>query len=598
MNTIKRKKPWFAYRSFQKELEAKKNFAELGGKQFCVFPANTVNALGEPYSQYAPVWLWHDVYDFTPIDEQIEDITKFCPDAEFLVMIDLNTPPWLVRHMQCKQQMSADSFSHVSGTLANDFWREKTMRYMEALLEYTRKKYGSRILCYILACGATDEWMDYSLGDETEGKLNRYRNWCIEKAYPVPESIPTLAQRYASPHHNGELRDPIENRDAIRYWKFHSDLIASGICDFAAAARKHVLPEQEIGVFYGYILELAKNYQVGCGHLSYEEVFQSENIDFLIGPGEYGDRRMGGGGGFQNLTGSMRLHKKHYLHELDHHTHTCNLQLTEHVKASWVTSWPDVKSDIAGLRREFCRSLAHGTSVWWFDMWGGSYVDKETLDALRQMHELWDEFADYDTEPDAEVAIIADPDGVLYCNDHKEDNDVVHIFRYVQRICNRFGAPYALQDISDLPKLKKKPKLAILPFWVEVDTARRELLKLTLPDTRFIWVGPCGLSDGTRWLEQTLTGLSLPDYHDLTPEIIRKEAERAGVHLYTDPYLPVWATDRFLSCHAAESGTRTFHLKRPAARIIERFSNQVVAEDSAEFTYTFDGPESVMFELK
>ena len=164
-------------------------------------------------------------------------------------------------------------------------------------------------------------------------------------------------------------------------------------------------------------------------------------------------------------------------------------------------------------------------------------------------------------------------------------------------VCNRFGAPYALYDRASLPLLRRVPKVAILPLWVELDDARRQELERCLPGTRLIWLGPCGLSDGSRWEQQPLPGLHLPEYTQLPPELLRKEAEEAGVHLYGECNLPLWATEDLLSCHSAESGKRTFRLKRKAAAVVELFSGKTVAEHTAEFNYEFDGPETALFQL-
>ena len=53
-------KPFFAYRSFRRELETVRRFYETGVRQFCVFPANTTNSLGQPYVEYPPNWIFFD----------------------------------------------------------------------------------------------------------------------------------------------------------------------------------------------------------------------------------------------------------------------------------------------------------------------------------------------------------------------------------------------------------------------------------------------------------------------------------------------------------------------------------------------------------
>lgn len=67
-------KLFFSYRSFWPEFEAMKQFREAGVNTVCVFPANTDNSLGKPYSKYPPVWRWFDKYDFTSLNKQFDDV--------------------------------------------------------------------------------------------------------------------------------------------------------------------------------------------------------------------------------------------------------------------------------------------------------------------------------------------------------------------------------------------------------------------------------------------------------------------------------------------------------------------------------------------
>lgn len=68
----------FAYRSFNPELETVKVFAGFGVDWVCIFPSNTRNSLGLPYSVYGPLWLELDEYDFAPLDRQIKELQVTC----------------------------------------------------------------------------------------------------------------------------------------------------------------------------------------------------------------------------------------------------------------------------------------------------------------------------------------------------------------------------------------------------------------------------------------------------------------------------------------------------------------------------------------
>ena len=89
----------FAYRSFWPEFAAMRQFKDAGVQTVCIFAANTDNSLGQPYSKYPPVWRWFGKYDFESLNKQYDDVLAVNPDAEFICMIDLNTPIWLQRQL-------------------------------------------------------------------------------------------------------------------------------------------------------------------------------------------------------------------------------------------------------------------------------------------------------------------------------------------------------------------------------------------------------------------------------------------------------------------------------------------------------------------
>ena len=146
-------KNYFAYRSFWKEFDAMRDFTAAGFNLFTIFPANTVNSMGEPYCQYKPLWNWYESYDFAPFDEMVNDILKINPNAEFLCMVDLNTPLWLSRKLTCRNVLGSDSFTCLTDALCSPLWRNYTEKYVTAFVDYAEKKYGSRIKAYIPACG-------------------------------------------------------------------------------------------------------------------------------------------------------------------------------------------------------------------------------------------------------------------------------------------------------------------------------------------------------------------------------------------------------------------------------------------------------------
>lgn len=582
-------KPFFAYRSFWKEFDAMKRFADLGVREFCVFAGNSTNSMGEPYSQYAPVWLWYDAYDFSSLDEQIGDVLKICPEAKILCLIDLNSPLWLARQLQI------DSYSELSGALSMPEWRRETEKFVKAFVEYTEKKFGNVIECYILMCGKTDEWMDVSKGAEKSHTFETYEAWCRKEGLPLPEDVPSFkARRQGIPvTGNCIFRNPETQMNAIRYIRFLSALVAESIAGFSQLVRENVSADKKIGVFYGYQLQLAEH-SAALGHAAYRKVAALPSVDFFISPGQYWDRAMGGASGFMTPNGTLHLFHKECLYEIDHRTTTSNMQLTKFVSLKWSDRWKSKSEDIAGLRREFCRTLFHGSHLWWFDMWGGFFNEPHQMETIRQCFDLWQRYGDTKAQPDAEIALIVDPESSCFFPDRGVNERLYH----VQYSLARIGAPFRVYTLEDLSRLPEKIKLLVFASTAVITPEIKNVLESKIfPEKRCIWCGPCGISDGEKMIQLSLPGVRIEDPNDVPPRILRTEAEKAGVFLFTDRELPVWYGRDLLMLHSAEEQDLAIRVPEDTKSVRELFSGTEYAVKEKTFHYHFSAPETVLFQL-
>ena len=612
-------KPFFAYRSFNKELATVKRFYDAGIRQFCVFPANTVNSMGQYYSEYTPNWHYFGGYEFEHVDQQINDLLEQAPEAELLFMVDLNAPYWLVRTLIYGG--SCDSMGGLTDALTMQRWRDETLKYMQDLVKHVEETFPGRIAAYILACGQTDEWMDVSQGRETPCKREAYRKWCAEKGCPVPDSIPTIAQRTRA---DGPylLRSAEKDSDVIQYYHFISDCVAESICFFAKEIRKIIPGTAKLGCFFGYILELRWQMLVQGGHLGYEKVFSCPELDFFISPGDYHDREMGGASGYMSPNGTIHLKDKNFFYEIDHRTHTANMRMTRHVTLPWMNEWPDEKADIAGLRREFCLALFHGASLWWFDMWGKFYESQALVDEIARMKELYERFVSTGRQPEAEVALIVDPESTYYVHDGDEKS-IVNLYTVMKNNLNRLGAPYRTYSFNDIPRMEDldQYKMVILPGYFEITPEKEAILRkyLLKNDRTVVWTYAAAISDGKRdtfdamaaltgfpWgtKELSQTGMDgwksvyAPASEALPPETLRQLAKEAGVHLFSELPCPVWYGEKLLMVHTAQAGRQRIALRHPAKASLLLGRKEALAQDSeSAFTYDFDAPETILVEL-
>lgn len=608
-----RKENVFAYRSFNPELETVRVFADFGVDWVCIFPSNTLNSLGMPYSSYGPTWLGLDEYDFGPLDREIEELRAAHPRVRIICMIDLNTPPWFERRLGGTQG-GDDSFYRLGRVASLPAWREATRDYLRAYLRHTEANHADTIRAYMLCCGGTCEWQDRSFGDESRSRRAGFRRWAQERGLPDPVDIPPASVREHVSH--DLLRDPQADGAALDYWRFCNRQISDTILDFARTAREIVEDRAELGVFFGYVLDFGLNRLVSEGHLDYRRVFASADIDFAVAPGSYKNREMGGSSPFLLPVGTLKQHGKAFIQELDMRTHTSK------PPAPWYRvafdTWHDDAETVAGLRREFSQCLAEDVSFWWFDMWGGFYDTEATRAALAQMKCIWDEAQHRPYESAAEIAVIVDPESALYLD---QSDERINAFSHgLSHTLHHVGAPHRSFSWEDLPNLDLSPfRLVIFPYLFVMDEERRRLLqqKVLRDDRTVLWLyRPGVICDGIydeagverlTGVSVTQTGVTTRSMErwtsvvagdpGLMPAELRDVAREAGVHIYSDTDETLYASRRHVALHSATGGPRRIALPRSCETVTELFSGRVLGRNVDVIEDTLAGPSTVLYDL-
>lgn len=596
---------YVCYRSFHPALEMTAKFHELGIDTRCFFAANTINSMGGNYCDYPLIWKGIKQYDFSAYDKQVEDLLKANPQAKFICMIDLNTPYWLTR------RFALDSFADISHAAADPQWLQITTEWMLDFIAYSEKKYGDKISAYVLSGGGTSEWYEYDRGRSSCVKNAAWRKWCEKNGFSLGKDVPNESELRKASHEN-VIYDPATEMGKIQYWRFHNEVIADAILHFAKAARPAIPADKEIGVFFGYYF-VSDNRVVSFGHLDYERVFASPDIDFFISPGSYRDRMMGGGSGPQLVHGTALRYGKRYLHEIDHRTHC--------VRTRWGNGedWTTQAGDDAMLIREASFALLNHTSLWWFDMFGGWYEKEETQQLIKRLKDISDQYVNDRSPSVAETLLIGDPQSAYYLNEK-----MPHAYAMAEQFrdkLNRTGAPFDVYSFNDIPVLDlSRYKVVFLPSTLLITPERAEILKkhvLTNGRT-IVWTYAPGICDGktldTARIKQwtgveyktpgpatvkmdNWTSVYTFEYKTLTPAILKKIMKDAGVHMYTDGQEPVYANERLLAVHVKEGGEKTIHLPRPYKQVVDVIHGKTVAENVSEFIFTFKSPDTGLFEL-
>ena len=457
--------------------------------------------------------------------------------------------------------------------------------------------------------------MDYSRFGAGRNKTKAWKKWQAERGQKVLP-VPTF-DRLDHASFEDFIRDPQAERDVIDYCEFTSDIIVDAINEFSGITRKMVSPDKEIGMFFGYIVQLARGRMVSCGHLSYERIFSSPNIDFFVSPGTYYDRKMGQGSGFMCPNGSRLRSGKGWLHEIDHRTPTTKVPRMN--VAGFDSDWKNQAEVDAGMKREFALTMVNGTSLWCFDMWGGFYDSPETMKLIAQSKKLWDKYATKPERSMAEVALVVDPQSAVYVNE--TNKKCQKIFVDMRTKLNALGAPFEVYSFNDIGKTDmSKIKLFVFPAMFHLTSERAEILgkHVFANGKTALFMDAAGISDG-KTLDpartEKLTGFAYKtagvnvrkfadhtrayvyDYDNVTPAVLRDLAAKAGATLYTDFETPVFANERLVAIHTAKGGKKTITLPKKYAKVVEIYSGKIAAENTDKFVYEFASPDTAVFEL-
>ncbi len=599
------KRIYTCYRSFWPELDMTAKFGALGIDTRCFFAANAINSAGFEYCKYPLIWQGIKKYDFAAYDRQVDELLAANPKAKFLCMIDLNTPYWLTR------KLAYDSFDVISHAASDPQWLKLTTEWMLDFITYSEMKYGDKIEAYILSGGGTSEWYEYDRGKSSRVKNTAWRTWCKKNGYAFGEDVPAESALKKAAFEN-VIYDPATEMDKIHYWRFHNEVIAEAVLHFAKAARPKIGKEKELGVFFGYYL-VSDNKLVSFGHLDYERVFASPDIDFFISPGTYNDRMIGGGSGPQLVQGTALRYGKRYLHEIDHRTHCVSQSPGSENK------WKSQAEDNAGNKREAAFALINHASLWWFDMWGGWYQKEETRQLIGQLQKVSDAYVSDRASSVAEILLIADPQSAYYVNEKMPHASAMA--RQFRDKLNRVGAPFDVYSFNDIPAIDlSRYKVVFLPAMLLITPERSEILrKYVLNNNRtVVWVYAPGICDGKdldvarvkQWsgsdyrtegpatvARDGWTSVYSFEYKTMTSAAMREMVRRAGVHLYTDGDDPVYANQRLLAIHVKEGGEKKVHLPRVCKKVVDVINGKVVAENVSDFIYPFLTPDTALFEL-
>lgn len=444
-------------------------------------------------------WLGNDLYDYTETDKSLAGIFESAPNTYYIPRVKLNVPPaWCAKNPEEATVFYPNKLTNeeitelfnkgeydVQGvrpyrkvglqSFASKKWLADAGEALRRFVEHLENsKYKDRIIGYHIAFGIAGEcafWRGWEFdkvkdarGDWGKAFSRGFYDWGIAK-YGSAEKLAEVWNQPDITREDVKLPSPARREhdwtDAKDFFRdspdgvisadmerFISDCTANALDVFGGIAKK-ASGGKAVGAFYGYYMNLPRAGYVG--HLAYDKLLASKNIDFICAPKMYERNLAGDPGGYQNAAMSISL-KKMYLDELDNPPHT-------HVKGDMVhLRAKNLNQTRTVMWREVSKNLTINAGFWWMDLKGDWFTSTDVLNVVSEIEKETAKIrADKSGKRFAQILYVSDEQSFYCLRPDATLHD--HLFRQTYPEINLCGAPtehYRLADLDQLDLSKYK----------------------------------------------------------------------------------------------------------------------------------------------
>ncbi len=476
-----------SFKSFRPNPKNISEFYAAGVRLFSVLSSSIISALGVPYSHFGESWVGENKYDFSVVDKQMDMFIENAPDGYFAPMFQVDTRSW---YLETHPEVP-NSFTHLSQIAHDEEWRRAAAEYLKAVITHCEEKYGDRIYGYFLLGGTTTEWFsDHDKEAPHPIKQAAYRRYLNDSS----ASLPTKEELDC----DGRVFLDKEETNVLSARRFHADTIADLVLYFASEAQSVIKHKKLLGLYYGYLMHLGAPRLYNAGHLGYEKVFFSDNIDMISSPSDYKYRLLTDPSAFMVTQKTLDVHGKLYFLEFDHITHVAPSMVKEPCADpngnQSLKMIPGAekrcKTELESLNlmyRDFLLCYANGAALWWFDMFDGWFRSDGMMNAVRKMISLHGELSEIPKHSIAEIAVYAEGESLYHVRKTQKlaNESLSNMLRTLAEI----GAPYDVFSIGDIDNCSsERYRMIILLDAFDIPEARMATIrKLQREGVTVVW---------------------------------------------------------------------------------------------------------------
>lgn len=431
------------------------------------------------------------------LHQHIEAITRIDSDARVLVFLDLRpSMVWLKENPEARLLTAFGK--HGPQSYFSQQHEELVLTHLRQLVPRLQAlPSADRIFGYhLISCGTPDSALGgtaenvfetdrskITLGDFNPQAIAAFRDWLRvryagalgdlraawrDESVTFESAAPRIGELTAEGVQNGIFRDPAEGAMPFDYFEFLSGGVYRFHAKAAACLRGIVRGGTILGCYYGYDVQVLTGYN-GVGSVLQNNNFDETGMlggdffDYHAMVPSYAHRRGGTHFEPQHSLGSLLLHGKQYMAELDNRTFTA-------VTAQWGRHRSQGET-IEILKRDLSEAILNGTAAWFAD-WStggvrgvGYYSDPDLLKTVKRAHEVYRDTLREPRESAAEIAVFVSG-RTWYYHDIYRAPPLYHnlIRRMLYSEMPHIGAPYDVFRLEDLPRVTDLPGYKLFVF--------------------------------------------------------------------------------------------------------------------------------------
>ena len=462
------------------------------------------------------MWKEDGSLDFTAFDAEIN--ATVAADSEAMIMVNINmfAPSWWIKAHPDDESVT----SAVNGTLSKTgdasfasetFIAEAGEKLQSIILHMSEQTYYNRVFGIKLSAGRTFEWMSYGengvYSDYSVAARNGFRKYLKEKYIDVTAlrsawgdssvtfdtaAVPSMSERGVS-----SLGMLVTDQRVVDFNNYVGYASAKAFLSYAKIVKENLANDLIVGGYNGYLWFSNGHDGLTTAHTSLKRVLESEYVDFIASPANYGEKTLGRSNAVMSVADTVRAYGKLYIIEEDNRTSYAE----GYADVAWSASSIDsigktyTSEDTLNLaKRDSVYNFINGNGEWLFDMEGGWFDDEQFYSLVKEIKKEKDRSLGIDKNLNNEVALFVPDTLYSYAAADNGSSNPYYLYNYLYRMQRKnldaAGAGYDVYALSSIEKNIPDYKVNIMLSPVTLSEGERNAVnaKLKKDGKYIIWI--------------------------------------------------------------------------------------------------------------